>query len=339
MSVSTTNLAAQIKDIVIADSFAAVVDEFENFPEASLLSPTSRAFVDQLVRLQQPSAVLEIGTYYAGTSEIIARVLAATETGILFTIDALEARETVVQEAMSRWPEAVRDVTTFAAVDSLGFFKRISLNPALRFDLAFVDGDHMHAPALMDLIHCARFAANGAVILVDDYQLPSVNWAVRDFLHLHPDWQEISGVFADGNEAAPLERLKPSVEGTSFLVLVGPDNNGVGARPVSYFHHEFAGAAIAGARLTFTPDHGSGTLSVMFIIDSVGKTSVETTSRTISRQIEAQQNDLWLALEPPLDAHYGSQAEKNSCELILIWHEEHNDDRLDLVAPPEFVIP
>ena len=85
--------------------------------------------------------------------------------------------------------------------------------------------------------------------------------------------------------------------------------------------------------------HGSGTLSAMFIIDSVGKTSVETTSRTISRQIEAQQNDLWLALEPPLDAHYGSQAEKNSCELILIWHEEHNDDRLDLVAPPEFVIP
>ncbi len=334
-----TDLAERIRTIVSSDGFAAEVAAFAKFPEASLLSPTSRAFVDQLVRLQRPTAVLEIGTYYAGTSEIIARALAASGKGILFTIDVLEVREAAVHRAMAHWPEAAREATTFLTVDSLGFFKRISLNPALRFDLAFVDGDHTHGPALMDLIHCARFAANGAVLVVDDYQLPSVNWAVRDFLRLHADWQEISGSFSNGSDSASLGGLAPSIEGTSFLVLLGPERNGIGVRPVSYFHHEFAGEAIAGARLKLAPGHGGGTLSAMFIIDSVGPSSVETSTRMISRPITAQQNELLLTLEPPLDSHYGSQAEKNSCELILSWHGERNGDRLDLLAPPAFDIP
>ena len=175
------DLAEQIRGIVSAESFAATLSTFETFPEASLLSPASRAFVDGLVRLQRPGTVLEIGTYYGGTSEIIARALADTGSGILLTIDLLKTREAEVHEAMQRWPEAARDITTFVTVGSLDFFKRLTLNPGLRFDLALIDGDHSHAAALTDLIQCARFAANNAVMLVDDFQLPGVNWAVRGF--------------------------------------------------------------------------------------------------------------------------------------------------------------
>ncbi|HJM49332.1 MAG TPA: class I SAM-dependent methyltransferase [Alphaproteobacteria bacterium] len=332
------DLAEQIRGIVSAESFAATLSTFETFPEASLLSPASRAFVDGLVRLQRPGTVLEIGTYYGGTSEIIARALADTGSGILLTIDLLKTREAEVHEAMQRWPEAARDITTFVTVGSLDFFKRLTLNPGLRFDLALIDGDHSHAAALTDLIQCARFAANNAVMLVDDFQLPGVNWAVRDFLRLHPEWREISGMFTNGFATASLAELSPSLEEISFLVLLGPDKNGIGARPVSFLRYEFAGAAIAGAGLKFAPDHGGGTLFAMFIIDSVSLSSVETSTRNISRRIEAGQDETRLALEPPLAAHYGLQAEKNNCEMILLWQGENSDGRLDLVAPPEFIV-
>jgi len=47
------------------------------------------------------------------------------------------------------------------------------------FDLAFIDGNHRFEGVFLDLIYLGRLVRGGGVILLDDYQLPSVKTAVR----------------------------------------------------------------------------------------------------------------------------------------------------------------
>jgi predicted O-methyltransferase YrrM len=48
------------------------------------------------------------------------------------------------------------------------------LSAGRRFDLAFVDGNHRFDRVFLDLIYLGRLVPPGAVVFVDDYQLPSV---------------------------------------------------------------------------------------------------------------------------------------------------------------------
>ena len=47
-----------------------------------------------------------------------------------------------------------------------------------RFDLAFVDGNHRFEGVFLDLVYCGRLLEPGAVVFVDDLQLPAVRRAV-----------------------------------------------------------------------------------------------------------------------------------------------------------------
>lgn len=46
------------------------------------------------------------------------------------------------------------------------------------FDLAFIDGSHLFDAVFLDLIYSGRIVRPGAVIFVDDYQLPAIARAV-----------------------------------------------------------------------------------------------------------------------------------------------------------------
>ncbi len=48
------------------------------------------------------------------------------------------------------------------------------LSQGRRFDLAFVDGNHRFDGIFLDLIYLGRLLHPGAIVVVDDYQLPSV---------------------------------------------------------------------------------------------------------------------------------------------------------------------
>ena len=43
-----------------------------------------------------------------------------------------------------------------------------------RFDLAFVDGNHRFDGVFLDLVYLGRLLRRGAVVFLDDYQLPAV---------------------------------------------------------------------------------------------------------------------------------------------------------------------
>jgi predicted O-methyltransferase YrrM len=56
-----------------------------------------------------------------------------------------------------------------------------------RFDLAFVDGNHHFDNVLVDLFFLKDLVEPGAIIVLDDYQLPSVARAVAFFIRNY-DW-------------------------------------------------------------------------------------------------------------------------------------------------------
>jgi predicted O-methyltransferase YrrM len=53
------------------------------------------------------------------------------------------------------------------------------LSEGRRFELAFVDGNHRFDRIFLDLVYLGRLLGPGAIVFVDDYQLPAVARAAR----------------------------------------------------------------------------------------------------------------------------------------------------------------
>jgi predicted O-methyltransferase YrrM len=69
------------------------------------------------------------------------------------------------------------------------------LSEGRRFDLAFVDGNHRFDGIFLDLVYLGRLLGAGAIVLVDDYQLPAVARAASFCLtNLGWTFEEVSPV-------------------------------------------------------------------------------------------------------------------------------------------------
>src|SRR5215211_785477 len=68
-------------------SFKRVADFYKLYPSRSLFNDYGRALLHHLIVMQRPERVLEIGTMYAGTTEVLARGLWEAGHGHVDTID------------------------------------------------------------------------------------------------------------------------------------------------------------------------------------------------------------------------------------------------------------
>lgn len=68
-------------------SFKRTTIFYLSYPARSLLSHASRAVLHHLIVMKRPRLALEIGTYQAGTSEVMARAMWEAGQGHLETID------------------------------------------------------------------------------------------------------------------------------------------------------------------------------------------------------------------------------------------------------------
>jgi len=72
----------------------------------------------------------------------------------------------------------VRDLVEFHAEESQIVLPRL-LAEGRRFDLAFLDGNHRFEGVFLDVIYAVRLLKQGAIVFVDDTQLPGVRRAVN----------------------------------------------------------------------------------------------------------------------------------------------------------------
>ena len=145
--------------------FAVLEQFFRSFPPNSLLSDTSRALLYHLVLAKRPGRLLEIGTYQAGTSQVLATALNRVGSGVLYTIDPFgrDSCPPIIRD----WPQALQEHVRFYPFDSGIFFDKV-IHDGMMLDMIFIDGNHEIEYAAFDLACSARVIERGGLVVLDN---------------------------------------------------------------------------------------------------------------------------------------------------------------------------
>jgi predicted O-methyltransferase YrrM len=238
-----------------------VVPYFADYPRNSIMSSRGRAYLYGFVRALKPSSVVEIGTLFAGTTEVFARALWETGSGVVHTIDPFGADR--VPPLLETWPPALRRITYFHPIDSMSFFAR-SAEIGRFFDIVLVDGNHDLEFALFDLQMAARLISPRGLIFIDNAEQRGPFVAVQRFTRAHPDWSLLGTSYDPDRPFAVVGRA--SLPETSLIVLQAPSDTTVWAEPVSWGQTRIAASKVEGIRFAFSQDPKSGTLHYKAIL-------------------------------------------------------------------------
>jgi predicted O-methyltransferase YrrM len=208
--------------------FWDLVKVFGRYPERSLMSSQSRAVLYWLARTMRPEAVAEIGTLFAGTTEVLARALWENGHGVAHTADPFGAER--CPQAIAQWPADLQQHVRFYPLNSMAFFAEMR-EP---LDLVLVDGNHDSEYALFDLQMAARLVRPGGIIVMDNSEQTGPFKAARAFVAANPGWQELGDALATYDPLQPFDRTRASVKGTSFLILQAPERLILGEGPHSW---------------------------------------------------------------------------------------------------------
>lgn len=246
----TRNLLAALPSTT---EYWELVKYFEDYPPSSHVNGFARAFIYAMIRNLKPQRALEIGTLFAGTSEIIASALAANEQGVLTTIDPYGADRAPL--IIGHWPQQLQDRVDFQPINSMQCFAQIH-DSGERVDFIFVDGGHEYECALFDMLCSARYLNPGGVILLDNYNDHGVLSAARRFEQENPAWHVVEFVphLALGM-TWPLLML-----GGLQRCYVAPNAIPIGAEPKAFHFREVAADGLRGIRLALAEPSPGGTL-------------------------------------------------------------------------------
>src|SRR4029077_16409094 len=200
--------------------------------QRALISAAAAALIYTLVRNAKPQHVVEIGTYYGGTSELICQALYENGSGTLHTVSPFEAER--VAPIFDSWPQELRRHLEFYLMTSMDFYYRLS-ERGIRPEIAFIDGDHSYQAALFDIQSLAKSLARRGFLLVDNESQHGTYYTATDFPQHNPDWTQCKArnpEWADPNKT--LDRERTSVPETDFEILRAPRGYSVGSRPVTF---------------------------------------------------------------------------------------------------------
>ncbi len=332
--------ADQLLDLPDTPGFARAEAFFADYPERSLAVPRSRAFMHCLVRAVRPNLFVEIGTYYAGTTEVAARAMLANDNGgQLLTIDPYGNHR--VPGILETWPAPLREVVSYMPVESMTLFTQLNtVRPVV--DVCFIDGNHLYEYAAFDL-HClARYVRPGGIIIMDDFDQPGVFWGTKHFLDLNPGWRELGGVFDAYDAHAPFESVRPSIEGTGFLVLAAPDHFEVGAKPAVFEHGKFAETAVEGFTVDVAPGCDAGTIHGLVFLrsfyDDEGNGDPEQLELKCTAVLSGAPGEQTVLFDRPLSTAISRDLSKREVELNLIWASSNGAKPLRLTRKPEPIL-
>jgi predicted O-methyltransferase YrrM len=327
------DLCQSLDALFDSEDFQRADEYFRDYPKDSLLFGCSRAFLYQLLRLTKPETVVEIGTYQAGTTEVLARALWANGRGELFTVDPYG--EDRAPRKIAQWPQELQDRTTFRPLTSMDFFIEASAKN-LRFDVVFVDGNHDYEFAYYDLNMAVKRLTPGGVVIMDNGDQPGPFWAAKTFLAQNPGWREMSGVFEAHEERNPFRTMRTSVPTTLFIVLVAPRHWTVTGMPVSFeCDVDTSEVGISGIHLSPLEDCGAGMLHTQLYFRSFRDGEFPEELHTVERHmIAAGSRPGALNLPAPLLTEWPDSVDRRLCEINLIWQPIDGDGPLCLSEPP-----
>ena len=335
-----TDQASRLPALVHTPGFARAEAYFTDYPERVLASPRVRAFMYQLVRAWRPKLMVEIGTYFAGTTEVIARAMWANgEGGQLVTTDPYGGHR--VPGILAQWPEELRELVVFLDKTSMDFYIEFGRHDP-QIDIAFIDGNHAYEFAFYDLITLANWTRPGGLVVLDDCDQPGVFWAAKHFLELNPGWREVSGAFAAFEPANPFATMRSSVPGVGYLILQAPRSFEITANPISFTYSRFRQRGIGGFRVHPTAGSAAGELHAKIFLrsfhdeESAGKPQQLVT--THSAPIDVAGRDQTVTLDEPFLTDLDTWTTTREAELAFVWHGRDGAAPLTLSQRPELIV-
>jgi hypothetical protein len=239
---------------------------------SALLGSASQALLYSLARNLRPADVVEIGTYKAGTTEVLCRAAMDNGFGTVHTVD-LFGRD-VVTPILNQWPDALRRHVQFYPTDSMAFFSD-AIRRGLRPALIFIDGDHDYEFARFDIEASARILRPGGLIVADNIEQAGPYFAIRDFLDQHPDWKALghTPVFRPDQ---PFDRERQSLPGVTVWALQSPFTLLVTQRPTTTGERLLRkGTGFGGISVRYRTLQAAGTLHVQIVFREFGETPSE----------------------------------------------------------------
>ena len=323
--------ADRLREIAADPSFQKAIPRFENFPTGALTSPTGRAYMHQMIRTLRPDLALEIGTFKAGTTEVMVRAMLENKHGKLITIDPFGGES--VPPILKGWPKELHSYIAFSEVNSMELFI-IATGQKYMFDLVFIDGNHSYEYASFDLNASATRLVPGGVIVVDDFDQPGVYQAVKDFLARNPGWEEISGVFDGAESSDPFGAMRPSVPDSGFLLLAAPTDAFISDRPASFETGRVGETTLSGFALERAAGNCGGTLHANVFWRAFSKNDQEQLQTKVSTPLDDSHGSLEIILPEPLVPTVGGVNSYRMSEIVLWWQPQVAGTPLRLLKAP-----
>jgi predicted O-methyltransferase YrrM len=248
---------ASLADLVVTPFYTDAVSYFAEYPARSLMSHYSRSVLYCLIRMLRPQAVAEVGTLFAGTTEVMARALWENGAGMIYTADPYGADR--CPDIIASWPQELRCITHFRPLSSMDFFLELD-RQRVALDLVLVDGNHDFEFALFDLQMAARLLRPGGVVVMDNAEQTGPFQAARSFIANQPGWRELGSSIAHYDPRRPFDRERTSLPGTTFVVLQAPPHLSIGTGPHSWGQKAAAAPFAGGLSLELLPQVTAGTL-------------------------------------------------------------------------------
>ncbi|MBV9119384.1 MAG: class I SAM-dependent methyltransferase [Chloroflexi bacterium] len=172
-------------------SYAGLVERLK--VREHITPPEETAAIYGLLQEIKPRSALEIGTFFARTTRIMAEAI--VERGIdavVTTLDPFGAAR--VPGILRSWPRRLQAVTAYKPWNSMQYFLDLETagqprGAASPLGLVFVDGHHTFEYVLFDIMRSADHLAPEGVIVVDNLEQEGPRSAVAQFLRWNPAWK------------------------------------------------------------------------------------------------------------------------------------------------------
>ena len=307
---------------------------FQNWPPASLMHSASRAVLCTLVKVLRPEVVVEVGTLFAGTTELLATGLVENGRGTIHTTDPYGAER--CPAIIGAWSTPLQSVTRFHALNSMDFFLWLEQH-GVSLDLVLIDGNHDFEFALFDLQMAARLIRPGGVIVMDNAEQTGPFHATRAFVARNPAWTELGSSLARYDRSAPFDAARASIESTSFVVLQAPSHLSIGEGPHSWGQKFIDVSQVSGFTLDLPPQRTAGVLSYQAILRGFGDgnrdveevKSIGNTRLDIGGPDKTAKN-----LQAPMQSRIATPDARFSFEIDLSWQADPGAPPLALAGVP-----
>jgi predicted O-methyltransferase YrrM len=243
-------------EFIEGPTFPGLWKFFTDHAPRSLMSTYSRCVLFALVRMMRAQNVVEVGTFFAGTTEVMARALWENGAGTIHTADPFGAER--CPAAIAAWPSELQSHARYYPLNSMDFFIELE-RQGTPLDLVLVDGNHDFEFALFDLQMAARLLRPGGIVVMDNSEQSGPFKAARSFLAANPAWRELGSAIASHDALRPFDPERSSVPHTKFIVLQAPTFLSIGEGPHCWGQRRIDKPSVEGLAFT-AKEPADGTL-------------------------------------------------------------------------------